>query len=362
MSATRKLGVPPDMQSGLGVASAWVRRLARHHHATKRCCGIGGLMAVFCLTGALSCQRATSPSQARPAEDREGAKRFYVQAQALRQQGAYDEALAACDQAVKLAPSRVPPYLLRAEILAEVNRYREAERDLRTALRLAPDEISVLLQFLRLVPPYASPQEKEAVARRAVARAPDNGEAHYYLGLALVNYPDATRWQEAESALRRSSQLAPWMALPLLELGKLYIRQRRFAAAQNALEQAWDNLAAPRSPLRAAMTPSELRGQQRSVAFWLHQVYRRRRDPRAAAIGQVLEKLRRRTEVEEQLQERAHAIPPDPEAQLQLAQMALQDGDARTAARYARAVLNQRPHDAQAQKILQAATGEKVKR
>lgn len=324
--------------------------------------GIGGLMMLLCLFSALSCRRATPVTKVRPAEDREGARRLYARAQTLRQQGAYDEALAVCDQAVKLAPSRVPPYLLRAEILAQVNRYREAERDLRVALRLAPNEVTVLLQFLRLMPPYTSQREMEAIARRAVARAPNNGEAYYYLGLALVNQPDASRWREAEEELRRSSQLAPWMALPLLELGKLYHRQRRLAAAQNALEKAWENLTAPRSPLRSAMTPSELRGQQRSVAFWLHQVYQQRRDPRAATLEQTLERLRRRLEIEEQLQERAHAVPPDTEAQLQLAQIALQDGDALTAARYARAVLRQRPHDARAKKILKTSTGEKVKR
>lgn len=330
------------------------RRLA----SSRRPAGVGlrlAGLALWLLCGSISCSRRLAPQQAQPVEDREGAKRLYAQAQALMRQGAYDEAIAACDQAVQLAPSRVPPYLLRAEILSQVNRFQEAVRDMRTARRLAPNEVGIMLQFLRLLPPYTSYREMEDLARQAVARAPENAEAHYYLGMALVHNPDTKQWREAERELVKASQLAPWMALPLLELGKLYLRQRRFALAQTALEKAWSNLTQKNSPLSAATPPSEMRVQQRNTAFWLHQVYQRQQNPRAQAMGQILQRLRRRVEEEEQLQMRASAVPPDFDAKLTLAQRALQDGDALTAARYAREVLRQRPHDATAQKVLKDA-------
>lgn len=314
------------------------------------------LLVVIGLTSALSCQRIDTSTQSPPAEDRAGAKRLYAQAQELMRQGAYDEALAACDQAVKRAPSRVPPYLLRAEILSQVNRFQEAVRDMRTAHRLAPNEVGVMLQFVRLLPPYTSYREMEDVARKAVARAPESAEAHYYLGLALVNNPDTKQWQEAERELTKASQLAPWMSLPLLELGKLYLRQRRFGPAETALEKAWNNLTQKNSPLSISLPPSEMRVQQRNTAFWLHQAYQRQQNPRAQEMWQILQRLRRRVEEEEQLQMRANAVPPDFDAKLKLAQIALQDGDALTAARYAREVLRQRPHDAEAQRILKLST------
>ena len=333
-----------------------VKRFFASLRMTATLCGIAALIAVICLTSALSCKRTNTSTKAQPAEDREGAKRLYAQAQELMRQGAYDEAIAACDKAVKLAPSRVPPYLLRAEILSQVNRFQEAVRDMRTAHRLAPNEVSVMLQFLRLMPPYTSYREMEDVARKAVTRAPDNAEAHYYLGLALVNNPDTKQWREAERELTKASQLTPWMSLPLMELGKLYVRQRRFGFAETVLEKAWNNLTQKNSPLSASMPPDEMRVQQRNVAFWLHQVYQRLQDPRAKEMGQTLARLRRRVEEEEQLQTRANAVPPDFGAKLKFAQIALQDGDALTAARYAREVLRQRPNDAEAQRILRLST------
>ncbi len=337
-------------------ASAPLKRFPTSLRVTANLRWFAVLIAVICLTSALSCKRPHTSTKAQPAEDREGAKRLYARAQELMRQGSYEEAIAACDQAVKLAPSRVPPYLLRAEILSQVNRFQEALRDMRTAHRLAPNEVGVMLQFLRLMPPYTSYREMENVVRKAVKRAPDNAEAHYYLGLALVNNPDTKQWREAERELTKSSQLAPWMSLPLTELGKLYVRQRRFGFAETVLEKAWNNLTQKNSPLSASMPPGEMRIQQRNVAFWLHQVYQRLRDPRAKEMGQTLVRLRRRVEEEEQLQTRASAVPPDFDAKLKLAQIALQDGDALTAARYAREVLRQRPNDAQAQRILTLST------
>ncbi len=124
--------------------------------------------ALFLLTCALPMQ-VLADSDATPAER-------YQQAQALRQSGDAEEALAVLDALRGEFPQDVDYAFGRAQVLAELGRNGEALEELREAVRLAPgyeDVWKLRLRLLLAADDAATRGEREQVRRDAAERFPD---------------------------------------------------------------------------------------------------------------------------------------------------------------------------------------------
>ncbi len=283
------------------------------------------------------------------------AGRLREQGETALERGDLTAALRLADRCIRAAPVDVSGYLLRASVRERSGQLEAAARDLGTAHRLAPARADIALRLLRILPPSEGYAEMEPVARAAIASAPDSPEAHLHLAVALAHNADPARWVEAVPAFEAAARLNPYDARALIELGKLEARLGRDAAAARHLEEAQRRLARPEVRLLTRMRPFDLRAQQRTVAFWLKQVYQRQRSPRQAAVARELDRLNGRWQEEKELRQRGLAVPPDWEAKRRLAALVLADGDRPLALTLAREILAAFPGDPAAARIAAVA-------
>lgn len=320
-------------------------------------CAVGFVLVVGC-AGLLAWRGLARPSsrgKEAASEDPAAARELREQARRLLARRDPDNALRLAGEAVRAAPGRVDGYVLRATILEGMGRLEEARRDLKSAHRLAPSDASITLEALRLTPPFTAYGEMEQLGREAVTAEPNLEDAHRYLATALANNPDPAKWPEACSEYAAAASLTLWDARPLIELGKVEARMGRDADAAGHLERAWRRLHEAPPPNAPSIRPYDLRSQQRATAFWLKQVYQRRRDPRLQEMSLALDRLNRQWEEEKALRQRGQAVPPDWDAKLRLARVALSDGELPMAERLAQEILAARPGDRDAKRVLDAA-------
>lgn len=303
------------------------------------------------LAGLVSgCRPGGSASGPSAGEDSIRSARLYRYAEEQAEQGRFEEALSALQDAIRANPRLPQNYLLRGRLLADSSRSQEALRDFREAHRLRPGEVEVIMMQLRAMPHYGLHSEMELLARKALALNPQLAEAHYFLALALAHAP-GTRPEEQERALRRAAELAPEMELPYLELGKLHFARQELGQARTVLERAWQLLGGDQ-----AIQTRTGRESRRKAAFWLFQVYQRSGDlRRGRKMAQSLQRIEQLLREEMGWRTRAHSLPPDLDAHRKLAALALEDGEAYVAARYAQVVLRQEKNDEMAMSILEQA-------
>ncbi len=313
--------------------------------------GCSCLCLLLLAAAAGGCRRAGPAPTARPEEDRALARRLHEQAGQAAMRGDIDGALVLSDAAVRAAPSRVPPYLLRAQLLERAMRYPEARRDLETAHRLAPREVQITLDLLRMSPPYQYAEQIERLSRDVVRSHPEVPMAHYYLAVALSNSPDARRWDEARREFEAAHRLMPADIRPVIELGKLAARQQRNREATEWLEKAWHMLAPVNPHLSLNLPPREQRAYRQAVAFWLKELYRRQGDRRLARISATLASLNRQVQQLAVVRERARSTPPNWAAKRAAARLALAEVDLPEALGYARQLLSHDPADTEARRI-----------
>ncbi|MDP9796309.1 cytochrome c-type biogenesis protein CcmH/NrfG [Catenuloplanes nepalensis] len=116
-------------------------------------------------------------------------------------------ALAALDEAVRIAPHEFAVLYLRGYLLARLDRDREAEESLRAAIAAEPAEAApyaVLSRLIRTVPGRAP--EAFALADEAVRREPELPGAHLAVCLAAAVLGDNAT---CERALRETLRLDP---------------------------------------------------------------------------------------------------------------------------------------------------------
>ncbi|MFI5838971.1 tetratricopeptide repeat protein [Catenuloplanes sp. NPDC051500] len=121
--------------------------------------------------------------------------------------GEIPAALAALDEAVRIAPHEYLVLYLRGYLLVRADRDLEAEASLRAAIAVAPDEAAtfvVLSRLIRGAPGRA--QEASTLAREAVNRDPELPGAHLAVCLAAAVLGDN---DTCERALRETLRLDP---------------------------------------------------------------------------------------------------------------------------------------------------------
>src|SRR6266567_172905 len=118
----------------------------------------------------------------------------------------YQQALAACEQAIQLDPRRVFAYARKGQILSLLNRYQEALESYERALQLSPNE--AILHNLKGDALYCCERYGEALAanERAIQLNPNESTYHDSRGRVLETLK---RYTEALAAYEQAIRLDP---------------------------------------------------------------------------------------------------------------------------------------------------------
>ena len=154
---------------------------------------------------------------------------------ALRNQGRYEEAVAAYRVAVEQRPNDAKAHSILGLVLRRLGLFEEAEKHLRHAVALNPRAEHRHLNLGTLL--YDQERYEEAVAayRAAMEQAPDYFKAHINLGAALS---ELGRYEEAETHLRHAIALDSQDVDLFQKLAEVLTPQGRYEEAIDALAQA----------------------------------------------------------------------------------------------------------------------------
>jgi eukaryotic-like serine/threonine-protein kinase len=166
--------------------------------------------------------------------------------------GHYDLALQEYQRALQLDPRSADAVIGLAHSYDSAGRTADAEAAYRKAIALRPDSWDGYNYFGIFLDDHQRYDDAIAQYRHAIALTPDNAPVYLNLGAAYVDKGDPKEYPEAEQILRKSIALDPSYAA-LANLGYLYIQERKYAEAADAVERAlqlnnknylvWGNLA-----------------------------------------------------------------------------------------------------------------------
>jgi eukaryotic-like serine/threonine-protein kinase len=166
--------------------------------------------------------------------------------------GQYELALQEYQRALQLDPHSADALIGLAHSYDSAGRTADAEAAYRRAIALRPDSWDGYNHFGIFLDDHQRYDDAIAQYRHAIALTPDNAPVYLNLGAAYVDKGDRKDYPEAEQMLRKSIALAPNYAA-YANLGYLYIQERKYAEAADAVEKAlqlndknylvWGNLA-----------------------------------------------------------------------------------------------------------------------
>jgi len=118
----------------------------------------------------------------------------------------YEEALAACDQAICLDPNDARGYGNKGNILAELKRYEEALAAFDQTIRLDPNDTRGYLNKGNILADLKRYEEALAAYEQAIRLDPNHARGFYNKGIALRNLK---RYEEALAAYEQAIRLDP---------------------------------------------------------------------------------------------------------------------------------------------------------
>jgi serine/threonine-protein kinase len=149
-------------------------------------------------------------------------------------QGRFDEAIAACEQALRLDPSNYFAWYVKAETLRHARRYQAARETLAGATRRFPRERVFLDELGSIEYEQAHYAAAEQVFRRSIALEPDAVIAYANLSAALMR---EDRADAAARVLQQGLQLRPNARL-YTNLGNILFLRGDYVGAADAFENA----------------------------------------------------------------------------------------------------------------------------
>lgn len=153
----------------------------------------------------------------------------------LSRRGHYEEALAAHEEAIRLRADYAEAHMNKGQTLANVGRLPEAVEALSKAIELQPDYALAYVNRARTLAKDNQLTKSLADCDCALALQSHNADAHQARGIALARL---RRLEEACRALERSVSLRPYNAETYVNLGITLARLRRFENAMEAYDQA----------------------------------------------------------------------------------------------------------------------------
>ena len=154
---------------------------------------------------------------------------------ALARQGRLEEARAAYQRAVALAPDHADARYNLGVVLRDQGRMAQAQAAFEAALALRPDHAESHNNLGMALAAQGRHGDAAACFRKALALKPDHARAHSNLGVALMALD---RLEPAADCFRRAVALSPGYAKAHNNLGVALQHQGRFAPARDAFKAA----------------------------------------------------------------------------------------------------------------------------
>jgi serine/threonine-protein kinase len=149
-------------------------------------------------------------------------------------QGRYDDAIAACDNALRLDPTNHFGWYIKAETLRHARRYPEARAVLADATRRFPRERVFVDELGSVEFDQGNDAAAEELFRRSIALEPDAVIAYANLAATLMR---RNRLDEAARVLQQGLQLRPYATL-YVNLGNVLFLRGDYVGAADAFENA----------------------------------------------------------------------------------------------------------------------------
>jgi serine/threonine protein kinase len=147
----------------------------------------------------------------------------------------YQEALEACEQALRLAPNNAYTHINKGIILRNLKRYEEALLAYEQALQLAPNSVNAYNGKGNALSGLKRYEEALLAYEQASGLDPNDAYTYYSKGLALYNLK---RYEEALEAYEQASGLDPNNAYTYYSKGLALYNLKRYEEALEAYEQA----------------------------------------------------------------------------------------------------------------------------
>jgi eukaryotic-like serine/threonine-protein kinase len=151
--------------------------------------------------------------------------------------GKRDIALTEFQKALDIEPRNADALIGMATLFADAKETAKAEDYFKQAIALRPDYWEGYTHLADFYDREKRFPEAIDAYKRAIDLTPDNSVAYNDLAVVYMEMPDAASRANAETALRKSLELAP-THLAYANLGWLYLQERRYADSAAAIESA----------------------------------------------------------------------------------------------------------------------------
>jgi tetratricopeptide (TPR) repeat protein len=163
-----------------------------------------------------------------------------LEAQALRQNGKPDEAIALLQQTVKKQSDEPASYVALAQLYSDTHHGSDAIRILQEAETKFPDEPSIAFELGAAFEKQKRYADAESAFRQVLAKEPDNAPALNYLGYMLADRGE--RLDESIGYLKKALEIEPGNGSYLDSLGWAYYKSDQLDLAVDNLRKAAEQL------------------------------------------------------------------------------------------------------------------------
>jgi tetratricopeptide (TPR) repeat protein len=163
-----------------------------------------------------------------------------LQAQALRQGGQTDRAIAVMREVVEKQSDRPLAYVVMAQVYADANRGADAVKVLEEAQAKFPAENTIAFELGAVLDKQKRFSDAEAAFRQVLERDPKHAPALNYLGYMLAERGE--RLDESVSYLKRALAIDPENGSYLDSLGWAYFKENKLDLAADNLKRAAEQL------------------------------------------------------------------------------------------------------------------------
>jgi tetratricopeptide (TPR) repeat protein len=175
------------------------------------------------------------------AELRDDLRLARLEAQALRQSGKADEAVALLENTVKAHDDDPSAYVALAQLYSEADRGAQALRVLQDAQVKFPADQSISFELGAVLDKQKRFADAEAAFKQVLSRDPDNAAALNYLGYMLAERGE--RLDESVGYIKKALELEPENGSYLDSLGWAYFKADKLDLAEQSLKRAAAQLA-----------------------------------------------------------------------------------------------------------------------
>jgi tetratricopeptide (TPR) repeat protein len=175
-------------------------------------------------------------AQAARAQNPDDLRLARLHAQALRQTGQPDRAVAVMQELLQKQADRPVAYVAMAQVYQDANRGTDAVKLLDEARLKFPTDITIAFELGAILEKQKRYADAEAAFRQVLTHDPDNAPTLNYLGYMLADRGE--RLDESVGYLKKALQIDPANGSYLDSLGWAYFKSNKYDLAADNLQRA----------------------------------------------------------------------------------------------------------------------------